>query len=253
MIAACVDRWALCSQNAAIRNFTRPSIAVKVIIALTIIWTIIPIHLAVFFSNTSGRCIALPGTYALFYAIYSVVVIGILPLFLMILFSCLAWHNLQLVRSRVGPTGPNRRHILIQRRDRDLMKMLAGEVFMYTLTTIPYPINLIYSVSTTYLGVQKDPVRIAIENMIGYIISPLLNFMYCCVQFYGKFKNYLRKTEMFLRYICFFSLFLVLLLLVYAFSSSRFRREFVNLILMRTTEYEPTEQTNRSKGASTRN
>ena len=186
MIAACIDRWVLCSQNATIRGFTRPSIAVKVIIALLIAWTIIPIHMAVFFSNTSGRCIALPGTYALFYAIYSVVIIGVLPLFLMILFSVLAWHNLQQIRARVGPSGSNQRHVLIQKRDRDLMKMLAGEVLMYTITTIPYPINLIYSVSTTYLGVQKDPVRVAIENLIGYIISPLLNFMYCCVQFYGK-------------------------------------------------------------------
>ena len=191
MIAGCIDRWALCSQSGTIRSFARPKVAVRVIIGLVIVWTIIPIHLAVFFNSTTGRCIALPGAYALFYAIYSLIVIGVLPLFLMILFSLLAWRNLQYTRSRVGPkdgtvAGPTARNITIHKRDRDLMKMLGGEVFVYCVTTIPYPINLIYSVSTSAIAASKSPMRLAIESLIGYIISPLLNFMYCCAQFYGK-------------------------------------------------------------------
>ncbi len=199
VIAGCIDRWALCSQSVTIRLFTRPKIAIRAIIILIIIWSIIPIHLAVFFSNTSGRCIALPGTYALFYAIYSLIVIGVLPLFLMILFSLLAWHNLKVIRSRVAPanialreaarrgkTMTNGRSMSIHKRDRDLMKMLGGEVFVYCVTTIPYPINLIYSVSTSSIAASKSPMRLAIESLIGYIVSPLLNFMYCCAQFYGK-------------------------------------------------------------------
>jgi hypothetical protein len=160
-----------------------------VIIILIITWTIIPIHLAIFFSNSTGQCIPLPGTYALFYAIYSLIVIGILPLFLMILFGLLAWHNLQLIRSRVTPSGARIhtiQHIQILKRDRDLMRMLSGEVFVYCLTTIPYPIYLIYSVSTNSIAAYKSPLRLAIESLVGYIMSPLLNFMYCCVQFYGK-------------------------------------------------------------------
>lgn len=161
------------------------------IILLIIIWTLIPIHLAVYYSNTTGRCIALPGTYAFFYAIYSLIVIGILPLFLMILFSLLAWYNLQSIRSRITPTdgiiANNRtRNIRIHKRDRDLLKMLSGEVLVYCITTIPYPINLIYSVSTSSIASSKSAMRLAIESLIGYIITPFLNFMYCCAQFYGK-------------------------------------------------------------------
>lgn len=185
VIAGCVDRWALCSQNATIRSFSRPRTAIRVIIFLLIIWTIIPIHLAIFYSNSTGRCIALPGAYALFYAIYSLIVIGILPLFLMILFSLLAWHNLHEIRSRVAPVD-TMRNFRIHKRDRDLMKMLSVEVLVYCVTTIPYPINLIYSVSTTGIAAYKSPMRKAIESLIGYIISPFLNFMYCCAQFYGK-------------------------------------------------------------------
>lgn len=189
VIAACIDRWALCSQSAFIRSFSRPRMAVRVIVLLIVVWAIIPIHLAIFFSNVTGRCIAQAGTYAFTYAIYSVVVIGILPLLFMILFSALAWRNLQQIRSRVNPTGPARPNVLVHKRDRDLMKMLFFEVFVYCVTTVPYPINLIYNVSTNAMGIQKDSYRLAIESLIGYIITPLLNFMYCCVQFYGMINS----------------------------------------------------------------
>jgi hypothetical protein len=186
VIAGCIDRWALCSQNPRIRSFSRPYIAVRIIAILLVVWTIIPIHLAIFFNNSTGRCIAMPQSYAFFYAIYSLIVIGILPLVLMIVFSLLAWHNLQMIRSRVAPTCQATRNLNIHKRDRDLMKMLSGEVFVYCLTTIPYPINLIYSVSTSSIAAYKSSIRLAIESLIGYIVSPLLNFMYCCAQFYGK-------------------------------------------------------------------
>ncbi|CAF1025733.1 unnamed protein product [Rotaria sordida] len=182
MISACIDRWALCSESRTIRSFSQPRQAIRLIIILIIVWTIIPIHMAIFFNNSSGRCIATPGTYAFFYAIYSLFIIGILPLLLMIVFSVRAWHNLRLARTRVAPIGT--RHMRIHKRDRDLMSMLTGEVVVYCLTTLPYPINLIYSVSTDSFAVYKSSTRKAVESLIGYIISPLLNFMYCCAQFY---------------------------------------------------------------------
>jgi len=186
VVAGCIDRWALCSNNPSIKAFSRPHNAIRVILILLVVWTIIPIHLAIFFNNSTGRCIAMPESYAFFYAIYSLIVIGILPLVLMIVFSLLAWHNLRMIRSRVAPTGQAVGNLNIQKRDRDLMKMLSGEVFVYCVTTIPYPINLIYSVSTSSIAAYKSPTRLAIESLVGYIVSPLLNFMYCCAQFYGK-------------------------------------------------------------------
>jgi len=56
------------------------------------------------------------------YAIYSLIVIGILPLLLMILFSLLAWHNLQMIRSRVVPIGLTIRNRKIHQPDRALMR-----------------------------------------------------------------------------------------------------------------------------------
>ncbi|UJR22182.1 hypothetical protein I4U23_025246 [Adineta vaga] len=184
MIAACIDRWALSSSNITIRSFSRLRTAIHTIIILVIVWTILPIHMIVFFNNNTGRCSPSSGTYAFFYAIYSLIIIGILPLLLMIVFSTRAWYNLQRAHNRVLPENHQNQNIHMRKRDRDLLKMLSGEVFLYCLTTIPYPINQIYSVSTSSMIEYKDPIRLAIESLIGYIISPFLNFMYCCAQFY---------------------------------------------------------------------
>ena len=215
MIAACIDRWALCSNNVNIRAFSKPNKAIRVILILLVVWTIIPIHLAIFYNNSTGRCIASSAAYAFFYAIYSLIVIGVLPLVLMIVFSFLAWYNLRLTRTRVAPIIIGIQNIKIRKRDRDLMKMLTGEVFVYCLTTIPYPINLIYSVSTVSISAYKSAARIAIESLIGYIISPILNFMYCCVQFYGKKNNSYMNLSLFF--------------VVYIFCSRKFRKQFIKL------------------------
>ena len=216
VIAACVDRWALCSDNLRIRSFSRPRQAIRLIAILIVIWTLIPIHMVVFFNNDSGRCRATPGTYALFYAIYSLFVIGLFPLVLMIVFSLWAWNNLRLAHIRVAPVGS--RVVRVHKRDRDLLKMLSGEVLVYCITTIPYPINLIYTVSTEPFAALKSPTRKSIESLVGYIVSPLLNFMYCCAQFYGKRNTLARFTRT-----------LNISFLVYAVCSRKFRKDFLGL------------------------
>ncbi|CAF2786949.1 unnamed protein product [Rotaria sp. Silwood2] len=183
MIAACIDRWALTSPHAKIRSFCRPKMARNVILCLLLIWPIIPVHMAIFINNYSGRCGA-PSYYAFAFAVYLFIFIGFLPPCFMISFGILAWNNLRQIRSRVTPrdsTGQVRFH----KADRDLMRMLAGEVLVYVVTTVPYPVNALYGFITTPIASQKSAMRLAIEALVGYIISPLLNYIYCVAQFYG--------------------------------------------------------------------
>jgi hypothetical protein len=184
VIAACIDRWALCSSNGTIRSLSRPHIACRVIVILILMWSMISIHLAVFSTNRSGRCSISPS-YALAFSIYASIFIGIVPLFLLILFSLFAWRNLQFIRSRLSPMCATARRIRIYRRDRDLLKMLVAEVFVYSLTSLPYLINTIYTVATSPLATFKSPMRLAIESLVASIVSPILGFTYSCAQFYG--------------------------------------------------------------------
>ncbi|CAF4381422.1 unnamed protein product, partial [Adineta steineri] len=102
LIAACVDRWALCSQNIKIRSFSRSKIALRVVSSIMISSILVPIPLLFFFDNSSGRC-AINPSYNLAYTCFSLTLIGILPPTLMILFTFLARHNLTMIRSRVKP------------------------------------------------------------------------------------------------------------------------------------------------------
>lgn len=189
-----------------------------VILALLCIWPIIPVHMAVFVTITLGRCGA-PPHYAFAFSMYLFVFIGILPPLTMISFGVLAWRNLKLVKSRVTPATGGKQ-IRLQKANRDLMKMLTGEVIVYLITTVLYPGNVLYGVITAPIASSKSEMRLAIESLIGYIISPLLNYVYCVAQFYGESLS--RRTRR--RLIASFSS------PVYAFCSSKFRSDFVRLI-----------------------
>jgi len=185
VIAACIDRWALCSQNVNIRSICRPYIARRVLVLSLLISALLPIQLLVYFNNHTGQCI-LSSFYSLAYTIFVSIAIGILPFVLMIIFGLLARHNLHLIRSRIVPTNNPTQHFRIHKRDHDLMKMLVGEVVVYCITTIPYPANIIYQYFTTSIAADKSPMRLAVETLVTFIIHPLLTFTYCCTQFYGK-------------------------------------------------------------------
>jgi hypothetical protein len=99
-MAACVDRAAMCNRNARIRSFSTARIACRVILIITIVWLLIPIHLAVYFENQSGRCIPQPGIYAKFFSAYSIIISGWSPPILMTIFGIIAYRNLKQVKDK---------------------------------------------------------------------------------------------------------------------------------------------------------
>lgn len=101
-MAACIDRAAICNRHARIRAFTDIRMAYRVILIITIIWLLIPIHLAVYFQIESDRCTAERGTYAKFFSAYSIVISGWSPPIVMIVFGTIAYVNLKKVRSKMS-------------------------------------------------------------------------------------------------------------------------------------------------------
>lgn len=189
MISACIDRWASTSSKPTIRKFSQPKVAICVILGLIPIWAIIPIHMAVHVTITAGRC-GTPSYYAFAFGMYLLFVIGLIPPFLLITFGCMALRNLRLIRRRVVNVQ-NPAQLRFQKADHDLMRMVTGEVIVYLITTLVYPANVLYGVVTRPFAAQKSPMRVAIENLVGFIISPLLNYIYCAAPFYSESIIYL--------------------------------------------------------------
>ena len=99
-MAACIDRAAMCSSQAWIREFSEARIARRVILAIAVVWLCIPVHLAVYYRIESGRCVPQSGTYAKFFSVYSIVISGWSPPTVMAIFGVIAYRNLKKVETR---------------------------------------------------------------------------------------------------------------------------------------------------------
>lgn len=99
-MAACIDRAAMCSRHARIRSFSDPRIACRTILIITIIWVLIPIHLAVYFRIEFGRCGPQLGLYAKLYSAYSILIAGWSPPIVMAIFGTIAYLNLKKVKRK---------------------------------------------------------------------------------------------------------------------------------------------------------
>lgn len=99
-MAACVDRAAMCNRRAWIRSFSTARTAYRVIAVITIVWLLIPIHLAVYFENFTGRCIPQPGLYAKLFSAYSIIISGWSPPIVMAIFGIISYRNLKQVSTK---------------------------------------------------------------------------------------------------------------------------------------------------------
>jgi hypothetical protein len=133
------------------------------------------------------------------------IVAGVLPPLLMMIFSLLLMHNLKKMRTHiqsVKATGERNTcsvHIL-RKRDRDLMKIVLIEVLIYLITTMPFSIYLIYKMLT--YNSMKSLNRIEIELFFNYLTQSFLMYLNTALPFY-----------------------------VYISTSSSFRREFEKLVM----------------------
>ncbi|CAF1263511.1 unnamed protein product [Rotaria sp. Silwood1] len=96
--------------------------------------------------------------------------------------------SLIVCKLRIISPGSDYTQYRLRKSDRDLMKMVAGEVFVYLVSTILYAVNTLYGFITGPIAQQKSGMRLAIEALAGFIVSPLLSFLYCVTPFYGRVR-----------------------------------------------------------------
>ncbi|CAF1503289.1 unnamed protein product, partial [Adineta steineri] len=100
VVTACFDRFALCSTNVRLRQFSRVQIARQYMIpAIIIIWLIAPIYMLIFHTGVNNSCTYI-GTVALFNSIYGITLVGFTPPCLMFIFSLLTFRNLKTKQQR---------------------------------------------------------------------------------------------------------------------------------------------------------
>ena len=184
---ACIDRFALCSPSARIRRLNQRRLAIILMVSVSCLWLIIPIHIIIYvdFRLPERRC-GTSGIYSIIYSVYVSTVTAI-PLTIMFLFSFWTIQNLRNNGARLHPqrTGADAfGHVpgRMRRRDVQLLIMLTGEVTVYLLSTVWFPIYSIYMAIT--MNTSKTTDRLAIEGFIRYLVLSFFIFLNSCSIFY---------------------------------------------------------------------
>ncbi len=206
---ACAACYVQSSRNVRIRSFGRPKIVLRILFIVPVVWFIIPLHIPILTSIQNGKCSMWEGAAALYHSIYICFVAAILPMSLMIIFSLLAYRNLQKMLRNVRPVnnpivgqeerlGQHFERIRLHHRDRELSKMLFIQIIVYTIFTICYPFQTIYNAVTLIIGGSKSNERAAIENFTLFVTSSFLLNFYSAASFFvfltsSAFRKGLRK------------------------------------------------------------
>lgn len=178
---ACIDRFALSSRTVRIRRLNKFRIAVTLVVFISILWLIVPIHVLVLTdTQMPGYLCGAVGTYLTVYSAYKIIVTAI-PLVIMVIFSWGAIQNVGYTRARVRPVVINTT-MRMRRRDMHLMTILIGEVVVYFLSTVWFPLYTIYIAIT--VNTFKTADRLAIEGLIRYLVLSFLIYFSSCSIFY---------------------------------------------------------------------
>jgi hypothetical protein len=181
IVLACVDRFLHSSIRANIRQISSYKTAKKSIGITSIAIIILYIHMIGFyeisyvpdrFGNITPMCYGRKGIYRTFIAFWAMILYSLCPSFLMLLFGLLTLNNIR-QRRQVIPWIPKTRR-RVRRTDIQLLRMLAAQVLVIIISTLPFSIYRLYASFTTSL--VKDTLRLALENLVFEIANVLTYF-----------------------------------------------------------------------------
>ncbi|CAF2571113.1 unnamed protein product [Rotaria sp. Silwood2] len=192
---ACIDRFMFTSSRATFRAFSQPKRAKWLVFVSIIFWFIFASHIAIMTTIINKRCGTF-GTYSTIYTVYSIIFVGLIPPIILSIFGYSTYSHMRQIHLRIQPIGPNNRqgNITMRQRDRELLIIVIAEVFVYVVTTTPYPLILLEMMISPYVLSKKSVQYSQIESFI-FTVAFLLLFVNNTAPFY----TYLTVSKSFRR------------------------------------------------------
>ncbi|CAF1288579.1 unnamed protein product [Adineta ricciae] len=171
ILFACIDRYFHSSSNVNLRRLSSIKTAKIAMILTSLIISLSYTHMIVYYTikqtvNQYGTiravCTDQNGNYATFSAFWHMILYSLGPTIFMFLFGYLTLRNLRQGR-RLVPAIRTENQRNIRRTDNQLSRMLASQVFVIVIATLPFSFCRIY-VSLTE-NIPKDTLRLAQENL----------------------------------------------------------------------------------------
>ena len=204
------------------RHYSTKRLARRTLLVTFVISSLYCICFAIYWSAPFGICTTINSSFTTYVSrFHSPILRGFLPVTTMITFALLAFYNARTL---------NRRQINIVRlsRDRQLTAMTLCHVVSVVITTLPYIIFYIYTLSQT----TQDPERIARNNLIS-TVTVFIYYLSAAVSIQVSSKK--RKYYSFLKYQGSFY--------IYCCVSERFRKQLL-FVLMKVCVHELRQEVN---------
>ncbi|UJR08896.1 hypothetical protein I4U23_013150 [Adineta vaga] len=178
LVLASLDRWLSTSMNTRLRAFSQLRIAYRITPIPIILHSLTTSHQFIYY-DLRPNCASLPGTYAYFLSMYSIVWTSLIPQGSMLLFGILTYLNIRKSRQRLihpitDVTNPNQ-----QQRSRTDIQMIKITLIQVICSSILLNIRTAYYAYVTLsTSISKDNYRRAVESLILQISSFIfyLNF-----------------------------------------------------------------------------
>jgi len=180
IVLASIDRYLHSSSNERIRRMSSLKSAKISSGIISIIVLILYFHMLVYYeiiyaSNQFGsfipQCNSQKGIYRTFFGFWHMTMYSLCPSFLMLFFGFLTLNNVRQRRQLVQRVGENR---AIRRTDTQLLRMLATQVLVIIIATLPFCVYQLYISFTS--SFTKSALRIAQENLAGQIAAIVTYF-----------------------------------------------------------------------------
>jgi hypothetical protein len=178
---ACIDRSFHSSAKVRIRRMSSLKIARMIVIITSIIIFLAYIHMPVYyeinigldrFGSLTPLCNPRSGIYATFLPFWTMFLYSICPSSLMVLFGLLTLKNRRQHRAVLRRGTQNNR--ILRRTDAQLLRMLAAQVLLIIIFTLPISIYQVYSSLTN--NMVKNTLRIAEENVASRTVGIIQYF-----------------------------------------------------------------------------
>ena len=192
-VLASIDTFAMTSPRHACRMFSQRSNAIKCVLAVLIACPLIAVHIPIMNTIVAGQCV-MTGIYSLIFAIYQMLIAGILPPLAMLIFSCLAYFNMRNVRIQPGNAGNRtKRH-----QQQQLVLMVTTQIIIYIVSAELVPITTLYKqLTASFTGKSQD--QKAIESFIIFIASNVLLYLNTWAPFFIYYSTSSNFRNAFIR------------------------------------------------------
>jgi hypothetical protein len=174
---ATIDQFFATSQRANVRRLSSIKWAHRIAFIVAIVWFLHGISILIFYdiSPVTKSCIDTNYAYSIYYSIYILGLLCVIPCFVMITFGYLTYRNIHLTRV-----------LAQQQADRQLIRMTLVQIVLVLISFASFGINNAYSLITA--GISKSADRVINESFASTIIN-VMTYIYFAVCLFVFLKD----------------------------------------------------------------